>query len=222
MQKFNLIYLLLFCVCLTGSLKAQKLQWGLKAGWNASAISFHSDVEGIDISAFNKNRDWLGHYFGGLSFRYPIGSKLHLSAEPNYNLKGYDGIRQIGTVTSEFSTRYHYVNLPVLIDYQFGQHFFVEAGAEYGYMLLRTLGEPGKLERLKFQRSPVINSEDFGIIIGAGYALNQRLKLNVRYIRGMAGVSKSGYRNPAGTSIPDAIENRNLSAQAGLTFFFNK
>jgi hypothetical protein len=221
MKNFSRIYLVLICAFFVSAAHAQKLQWGLKAGWNASSAVASSNIAGIDDKSGNKNREWLSAYYGGLSFRYAISPKIRLSAEPIYNLKGANSILRIGSDESDFYTRQHYVALPILIDYKFGQHFFLEAGAEYGFMFLRTMGAPGQLENSGLDNPPV-EQKDFGILFGAGYELSQRLKLNARFIYGTATVQKWGFQDPNGTLIRDAFSVRNNTIQAGLTYYFNE
>ncbi len=221
MKNFSLIYLVLICTLSVGTAQAPKLQWGLKAGWNASSSVASSNVAGIDAKAGNKNRDWLSAYYGGLSFRYALSPKLRLSAEPLYNLKGMNAKLNLGTTSTDFYIRLHYAALPVLIDYKFGKHFFVETGVEFGYMFLHAMGEPGNLERVRFN-NPEFEPKDFGIVFGAGYELSQRFKLNIRYISGTAVVQNFAFQDPNGTVISDAFSARNTTAQAGLTYYFNK
>jgi hypothetical protein len=221
MKNFSLIFLVLSCVLFSSAAQAQKLQWGLKGGWNASSSVASSNVAGIDAKAGNKNRDWLSAYYGGLSFRYALSSKFRLSAEPLYNLKGMNAKLTSGTTSTDFYIRLHYAALPLLMDYKFGKHFFVETGVEFGYMFLRTMGEPGNLERVRFN-NPDLEPKDFGIILGAGYELGQRFKLNIRYISGTAVIQNFAFQDPNGTVISDAFSARNTTAQAGLTYYFNK
>ncbi len=176
-------FLMLFSLCLSAVAIAQT-ELGFKAGIGVSDMVAAGEL-GYDI------------VFNGISVAYQVGGygsmaisdKLLGRTEILFNHKG--GGRQ----------DLYYLSVPILLQYKLFNHLNLEAGPEFGYLLL--------------EENVVLsyNTFDFGIDLGANLAITRKVMLGMRYNIGMVNIMRGGLPviNNQGVIIDEVpLQNRAL------------
>ncbi len=215
MKNVKITLLSLALVAGSTVLLAQKMQMGLKAGFNGSAQSFLYNEDFLKLGIDNQNLGPIPALHMGLSFRMPMGENLHLNVEPMYSLKGSIGSRWTPDLLGA-NIRMHYLSMPLLIDYMPGEHLFVEGGIEPSYLLAAGVSihnVRGELPK-SFWRP-----FDFGGALGLGYHFSPQLKLNTRLVWGFQGLFDVTFTDANGTPQDVRYDFQNRTLQVGMTYF---
>ena len=150
-------------------------------------------------------------YLGGGFMTIPLYEKCNLQIELLYANKG------IGNVDILVRTDYHYMNLPVLLQYRIADRLWLEAGPEVGYLLAyrQFLTQGTGADNDIFARD-----FDVAINLGAGYDISDRVHLNLRYNLGVYDVTKpfSEVFTTARPGVPDNPKTINRSVQLSVGF----
>ncbi|HEX8426877.1 porin family protein [Hymenobacter sp.] len=192
--------LLCWLVATMSSARAQRPQVGFKAGLTTSTCS---DVP-------NPENQW--GLVAGIFLRQKLGKHLALQPELQYEQRGVrttqEGRRGFegsdGLYYRHAQTRLHYLSLPVLVRGQLGK-FFALAGPQLGF--LAAARQQSTTEYIFFNDRyprPFPPSEstkstapyrrwELGYAVGAGYALSNRLAVEVRYTAGLTDIYKPLY-----------------------------
>jgi hypothetical protein len=207
MRKILLItFLALFCytvksqvlisILLGDKLNSGKIEFGLDGGLNLSTINGLD--QGKYANLFNlgfyfdiktKNPHWLVHT--GVIVKSTMGMD-HL---PIYSLNNdtLDAAFSKGSVDRKIS----YFNVPIMMKYMFGNHFFAEAGPMLGLRYNKcydTFNEQIKEKddlSYKLKNSDNYKRIDAGMMGGIGYRLlgGNGMNLGVRYYLGLMNIS---------------------------------
>jgi len=179
----HLILLLLVSFSITCS---AQVQFGVKAGTGLSEIGLrNSNGDRLPLTFYPKSG-----FQGGVYARFQVGGQLSISPELLYASKGTRTsaiiIQQAGSseaVESRFVISLQYLTLPVMVNYQMGERWRIEAGPELGYLLSSRLA----IRPSDSRDSEDLNCEkmDFSMNLGAGIALAPKLELGLRYSHGM-------------------------------------
>jgi hypothetical protein len=116
MKRFSLLSLLLFLAC---SAQAQFL--GIKAGANAAVL----DGERVSLST-----DYKLTYHAGVFYNYNLFGPISLRPELLYSLQG----SEFKDAQQDFTTKLHYLNLPLLLDIKVGP-VHLQGGPQFGLLL---------------------------------------------------------------------------------------
>ena len=184
----------LIALLLGDKLNSGKIQFGLEAGYTLSTIT------GLESNSFERNWD-LGFYFlFKLKEQWYIDTGvLVISTLGNANLTEND-LEFIGFDTFElegtYSQRSAYFLVPVLAQYQFKNHIYVEAGPQFG--LLRdgwveySYDEDGYNATVKKDNTDTMNRLDAGMVVGTGFRLLKGLgwTIGAKYYYGFVNVYK--------------------------------
>ncbi|MEK6481781.1 porin family protein [Catalinimonas sp. 4WD22] len=188
----KLIFSFVLLVFLSSAAMAQ-VQFGLKAGamWSNTVL--------VEPDSLSGSYDAKISYLLGGFMTIPISSKFNVQPEVFYASKG-----------DQYTNR-HYINLPVMLQYQVINKLKVEVGPEIGYMLAAYSKFPGSEARSRWD----IEDFDIGINVGASYAILDRWIIGLRYNMGI--YNTHGYRSfVAGSGLPDYnIQNRTLQLSVG-------
>lgn len=183
MKKLTFIFLLSLLV--SSSLLAQ-VSIGLKAG---GALSGHT-FEGIGMG---EGEFVKPTYLGGLFVAFPLSDNFSVQPEVLYANKG--------SQSSSGFTRYnlHYINIPIMLQYQVLEKLTIEVGPEFGYLL--SAGTNNESESFflgpTFPDFPSFNDQllvsyrdlDMALNLGVGYALSDRWSVNLRYNLGLRDIT---------------------------------
>lgn len=220
MKKFTFILLFIFWV--STSLLAQ-VSVGVKAG---GALSGHA-TEGLGVgsSEFIKPT-----YLGGLFVSVPLTEKLSLRPEVLYSRKGNQDNRN-------FIQRFnlHYINVPVMLEYQVLNKLSVELGPEVSYLMSTSISYGLSTEFISLSDNPTFEELllasyrdlDVALNLGVGYQLWNRWSVNLRYNIGVLDISDDFtipvVREPGGEPEPLVLSlpryNRSLQLSVGFRIY---
>ncbi len=157
---------------------AQDAKYGVKGGLNMASNSEDGASSLVAI------------HLGGFA-EFKINDKFAVQPELIYSAQGAK-FSDAG-VSTTFNL--NYINIPVMAKYYVADAFSLEAGPQIGFLMS---AKNGSLDYKEF-----CNSTDFGINLGAGYDLNEKMTLGFRYNMGMSDVLKD---QQTGTSQNSVIQ----------------
>ena len=153
--------------------KAQSAHFGIKAGLNASSLSYegNSDMQ----SKIGFNAGLLAHIHTGSEF-WAFQPEVYYSAE---------GAKSKSN--SNESTDLGYINVPVLIQYMFSNGFRLEAGPQVGFVM----SGKSKLSSTTTDIKDNLKGAVFSIPLGLSYLTSTGLGFDARYNFGISNISKT-------------------------------
>ena len=221
----KLTFILLFSFWVSASLLAQ-VSVGVKAG---AALSGHaSEGIGMGRSEFIKPT-----FLGGLYVSVPLSDKLSLQPEVLYSRKG----NQSSSSNSSFLQRFniHYINVPIMLQYQVLNRLTVELGPEFSYLLSTGISHGLFTEFVSLSDNPSpqelllasYRDLDVALNLGLGYQIWNRWSVNLRYNLGVLDISDDFtipvVRQPGGEPEPMVLSfpwyNRSLQLSVGFRVF---
>ncbi|MFK7781477.1 porin family protein [Psychroserpens sp.] len=185
--KYYLIVILLFFFT---NLSAQNdFKIGINIGLN------YPDIRGNEFAKFNNFK--VGYLFG-ISLDYYLRENLSIKANVNYERKikkielTFFDNQALETGTENYDEVFEYINIPILIKYEFGNSkFFINGGPFFNYLLNNKIDEdyPNNDSGLATKQKKI----DFGFSAGIGtnISLNQKNDLIIE-IRNDLGVIDTG------------------------------
>ncbi len=184
MRTLALILLLLIVTSLTGQ------ELGIKAGINVSSLGKSNN--GLESK--------IGYLFGAF-FLTPITGDLALQSELVYSLQGARD-----TTITERKRNYTYLNLPVMVNALFLDRYMLQIGGQVGLLLSGKIKDPIGGINVTDQLKRI----DFGVIIGLGIDLNDRITSTLRY---QFGVNNTVKASPGSTT---KFQNKVLQISMGI------
>lgn len=158
-----------------------KITYGIKAGINLASQA-SPDNDGV----FDVKSILLFHAGGYYSYKFSryfiIQTELMLSGKGTHWTDRFDDKKEIIT----------YIDLPVLIKYQPVRNFNIHFGPQPGYVVkaLQKDLETGVSSDISY----IYNNIDFSLAGGIELSLQKRLKLSLRYVRGLTSATNDvGY-----------------------------
>lgn len=172
---------IIFVILITTSnfSNAQNFQVGLKGGGNVSNFT-GGDFDDV------KKKALVGIHAGAyMKFMF---SQFTLQPEVMISTQG----AKIDSLSGSYDWKITYVNVPIMLQYNFDGGFYVEAGPQFGFSTDQDFAS-STIEDFA-------NDLDFGAAIGLGIHNKSGLGLGARYI---AGISKVGEFTPSNGVNPD-------------------
>jgi hypothetical protein len=191
MKTMKKVLLIAASFCALIAANAQHPHWGIKGGVN---------VANIDIQ-HGTNPDYkAGMHFGGLAHIH-LSPQFALQPELMYSNQGAQ--RTVGN--TEYKTKLHYVNVPVLLQFMTGSGFRLQTGPQVGVLL----SAKSKMNDTEIDVDDSYKTPDFSWAFGASYVTMKGLGFDARY-------------NPGISNINDAPGNKykNRVFQFGLFYQF--
>ncbi|MFT6184548.1 MAG: opacity protein-like surface antigen [Flavobacteriales bacterium] len=187
---------------------AQGITFGALGGLNYSIISVNVDPEPAGFESDNPNG--LGFFLGGYG-DYELRAGIKLRAELQLTFRGvsqktedtFEFFGTTSTTETDFKSRDTYLAIPILIDYEVNESLSLQAGPSLGFLLgskqkgesttTTTLAGSTSTETFSFDGSSTAgrNGFEFGIALGAQYALNETMGLGLRYTRALSDIASS-------------------------------
>jgi len=159
---------------------------------------------GINVSSLGKNDNGLepriGYLFGAV-FITPITGDLHLQSELVYSLQGAKDID-----IAERKRNYTYLNLPVMVNALFLDRFMLQIGGQAGLLLSGKIKDPIGDINVTDQLKRI----DFGVLVGLGIDLNDRITSTFRY---QFGVNNTVKASPSSST---KFQNKVLQISMGI------
>ncbi|TGE05426.1 porin family protein [Hymenobacter fodinae] len=192
---------LLFVLALLLAASTAHAQLGVKAGINAAVL------DGQDLGATSTK--YKTYYHAGIFYEAKLLGPLSIQPELLYSLQG----ASFKDNFSNYDTKLHYLNVPVLAKVTIGP-VFVEAGPQFG-VLLRQEAD-GKLSTSASGNGPYSDYKrgDLSLCAGGGLKLGNLL-IGGRFNAGVNDIND--VKNISGTNDP-RLKNRVIQAYAALQF----
>jgi hypothetical protein len=179
-------------ILMTGTVTAQHLNVGIKAGLNVYNINNDNNVEYDAKAGFHVGL--LGHIH--------LTKQLALQPEITYSAQG----AKYKTAGVETNINLGYVNVPVLVQYMFDNGFRLEAGPQVGF-LVNANSETGNT---KVDIKNNLKSVDFGLGFGVGYVKpSTGFGVDLRYNIGVSNINEN-----------TAVKSTNRGLQLGVFYLF--
>lgn len=162
------------------SLHAQHPHWGLKGGINVANIKVE---QGTDPESR------IGIHLGGLAH---IHLSEHFALQPELMYSSQGAQREIGG--AEYTTKLHYVNVPVLLQFMTGSGFRLQTGPQLGLLV----SARSKVSDTETDVDDAYETADFAWSFGASYVTRKGLGFDARYNHGISNILDGGgneYKN---------------------------
>lgn len=200
-----------FFILFSISTQAQQFEIGIKGGPSLVDV----DVVGIS-GGIDNERQYLKmrpSYHIGAFGSVDLNNKFYLQAELLYANKGFSSDYPR---SSEAYLHFHYLTIPVLLNYKIVERLHGGVGGTFGYMLAARSKSEGRNLDVNWRYD---NKIDIGINVGAKYEINDKINLEIRYTYGLSnlfkerGVITNGNANPIGKG--PKYQNRELQLSVG-------
>ena len=179
-----------------------EIKFGARGGVNLFTQDYRPE------SAARKADSKLGFDLALVS-NIPLGKMVSIAPELHWLQKGYV-IEEIGFVTSGVTSTLNYLEIPVLVKFNFGEtaKFFVMGGPGFGYLL-------GGNEKYEGDGTHKINFDGLNRIelsaqFGAGISIG-KVVIDVRYMSGLSNLAKDQ---------AEGIAIYNTGFGGGISFMF--
>lgn len=175
------------------------VKFGVKAGANLANLSG---------SGVTSNDPKFGAY-GGIFVNIPINSQFKLQPEVLYSMQGTKWTTKTPNFLPQMDLtiindiKLDYINIPVVVQYEFGKGFYGEMGPQFGFLM----SAKSKNENIIVDRNPAppittststttdiksfLKKADFSGVIGGGYKMTNGLSVDARYAIGFVDIDNS-------------------------------
>ena len=178
---------------MVGTVSAQKVNVGVKAGLNVYNVNNDNGVEYDSKTGFH----------AGLIGHIHLGPQFGLQPEVVYSSQG----AKFDFANTESKLKLGYINVPIMLQYMFDNGFRLQAGPQVGFLVNADTETNGNETDVKDN----YNTVDFGIGAGVGYIHPPSgFGVDARYNLGLSNINKN-----------DAIESKNRGFQVGVFYLFN-
>jgi hypothetical protein len=189
MKKFRVLVLALLA---STALFAQDPKFGIKAGLNISKLT-------------NAGYDWRAGFNGGLLSHIHITPAFSLQPEIMYSSQG---AKYTDEFNQEITRKLNYINVPVLLQYNFDNGFRLQGGPQLG-LLVAAKDKLGDVNTNRVNTDN-FNSIDFSVPVGVSYLSYSGFGVDARYNIGVTNVVEGSTTNV-----------RNSVFQFGLFYLFD-
>ena len=186
----KILVLVVFTVLGFTNANAQKINFGVKAGFNIASINGDNTSNLTDVTSL--------HF--GLVTEIPISEKFSFQPELIYSGQGF-GYKNTPDKDLVALT---YLNLPLMGKYYITKGLSIEAGPQIGY-LVDTNNAYG-FSKDKFKKV------DFAANLGVGYKLQNGINFNARYNLGLSNINNTSENS-------DKFRNGVIQVSVGYFFF---
>jgi hypothetical protein len=197
----------LFLTVWGGLAASAQVELGVKAGLSIPTVRYKDQTD-PQMSAVGFN--------GGFLAKIQVSQGFFIRPEVQYSRKGYRQAAIGGPGTG--TTRLNYVAVPILAGFPFGGKFEGLIGPEFGYMTKATSVFSGN----KTDITDNFQHFDWGLDLGATYAITSNLGAELRYNFGFRGLVKGITTDMNGTPNGSAKDGANRVFQAGLFYLFDQ
>ena len=167
------IFTILTVVALTTTISFAQAQFGIKAGFNNSAVG-SSDSE---FNEFFTSKS--GMQFGGIAM-FELSDAMQLRTGALYSQKG-------ATFLDEITYALDYLEVPVDFAFMLGDGgFALSAGPYFAFLMSAKSKFDGESEDIDDN-----SAMDIGLNFGASYLINEQILIDARYGMGLTNISSA-------------------------------
>lgn len=150
----------------------------------------------------------------GISSEFEITEKIYITSELLYSLKGF---KPEGGSGSNAKVNFNYINSPVLLGYNLSKRINVHLGPEFGYLFsAKFRGDSNTADINDFYN----NNFDFGVAVGLGFSITEKLSSQFRYVHGLTSVVKDAVFTDDGKNVAE-VKYYNRAFQLSLSYKVN-
>ncbi len=187
---------------------------GVSAGINLSNVKYDVNIGGYEDIETN----CMQYYFFGVIPRYNFNSRLSVSSDIQYSLKGYkfkDGILFSGT-------KYQFIYLDVIpkVEYHILKWLAIGAGFNVGFTIDEKQKYSGQ-DWFSTKDIETIASTDFGLV-GSIRGSFKNFFISVSYNHGLKDINNVIFTDDNGQPLDGNLYNRNFQINLGYFFAFKK
>ena len=165
------IFTILTVVVLTTTISFAQAQFGIKAGFNNSAVGSSDSDMNEAISSKS------GMQFGGIAM-FELSDAIQLRTGAIYSQKG-------ATLLDEITVALDYLEVPADFAFMLGDGgFALSAGPYFAFLMSSKVKLDGESEDMED-----MNSLDIGLNFGASYLVNEQILIDARYGMGLTNIS---------------------------------
>lgn len=202
--RISLLLIIMTCHLSFAQASKGDIELGFGGGINFATISdFEGETANGGYTAFNIAAS--GEYY----FSDRWGIKMRLIFDNKGWGDGFVTDEDLNTIITDF--RLSYLSVPVMANWHFGKrrNWYLNFGGYVGFLT------SAKDTTLSLDVKELLNSTDFGLTLGIGYAfrLNERTRLFIEYDEQL-GLSDIFVENP----FTNSITNRRSSFNLGVLF----
>jgi hypothetical protein len=204
-MRYLYIFILLFCLSFIS--KAQGDYWGFKAGLNITKISK------VDITNGLKP----GFHFGAYGTFHTAMNKLTFTHEILFSTRGVsltlsDSLKALNNNNGTYSRSFNYIDLPWMLNYHITDAFYISAG---GQLSIYAHFKKPKYDPVVYNKGNV-NTIDAGILLGAGFLLQNNLGFGVRFTGSLTPAFNTG--NTGKNYVMQVFVNYAMNKKAGRRY----
>ncbi len=163
------IFTLALALCAVTYFASAQVQPGIKAGVNIYSLV----GDDVDVNST------VGLHFGGLAHIH-MSEVLALQPELVFSMQGAKAADN-----DDARLNLNYLNIPVLLQYMFGDGFRVQAGPQIGFLL----SAKQKLDDTSVDVKDGFKSIDFSIPVGISYKRASGFGVDLRYAFGVSNIN---------------------------------
>ena len=173
--------------------------FGIKGGLNYSnLVPDNSDLEYGEYI--------FGFHLGGFG-AFELTEKLSLRPEVLYSKKGFDLELPTASSAIKIQRRFHYLSLPLLMEFKPLQRLSLLAGPEFGYLIAAR--QDVNLPAFSEDIDGMYRKFDFGLSVGINLQIIEKIQSEIRYTHGFSDLNnESGF---AGSG----LQNRTFQLSVG-------
>lgn len=201
-MKFFTLTLLLICV-IQIEMNGQA-SYGMKGGINGSWMGIENEKMKFGFHA--------GAY-GSID----VSPNTHLQAEFMYSQKGAN-FNNLLLYDIPLLYTYHYLSLPVMIGFNFGDNVFFQIGPEFSYLVNVNIVYGDQ----DIKAREVFPDFDLGALIGFQIKISDQMDLQLRYVHGFTKSPTIVLTDMNGSSIGAIEDGKNRVLQAGVSYRLSK
>ena len=165
------IFTILTVVALTTTVSFAQAQFGIKAGFNNSAVGSSDSDMNEAISSKS------GMQFGGVAM-FELSDAIQLRTGAIYSQKG-------AALLDEITVALDYLEVPADFAFMLGDGgFALSAGPYFAFLMSSKVKLDGESEDMED-----MNSMDIGLNFGASYLVNEQILIDARYGMGLTNIS---------------------------------
>jgi hypothetical protein len=217
MRKTTCFILLLFAGIVTNaqtnsSNKTSSLNFGIKGGINFADYFRYRFPSGTKFGM-----DWSVSFHSGITMTAPLNKKkLSLQTELLYTGAGSKLIfDRVPPAPTKYEQRFHYLSLPVLLQWLNTPHFLMETGPVPAYLVKAKQIGPDDAQT---ENKNSFNKFDLSWAVGLGYVCKNSLVFGIRYNYGLTSVLPKN----SSLGFPPNSRIQNSVVQIGVSFTSKK
>jgi hypothetical protein len=191
---------------------ATATRFGLEGGVNFAKLEYTNDAAGTTESVNGHTSFHVGAFVN-----VPLGSMFRFQPGVSFSGQGADLTTKFtsGTVTAsqEMEQSLHYINIPMMLQYQNPSGFFVEVGPQPGFLISAKAKDisAGSTSGSSTDNKKEFDTFNIDAVGGLGYLTRIGLGFNVRYVYGLSNIFEDN-NTKAG------LEAKNRVLQVGLVY----